>query len=544
MTYNNYRNRSAMDNYNSEELDEYERNRRNIVENSDNDFSEYDEDIDNNEMLYAKFGRSIKYNGDKKSGVNYLIYLFKNRGSLVSIFFLIFGIFLIFFGTKIATGYFSIDSPNISDNNNSYSDSNIPIKTTRNFVKYDEKFNPDTDPTDFKGKSYSNKDDQLDDEGLPRFLYNTWNHRPLESRHSNAIEVERAKLRNYIEATQNPSNCYKAPLCTCSAREGGLFSRIHARAVCLGLALASNCTYVDNPKRPGPTNYVDNGKCKYNNFPSRSAYDCSFLPISTCGRKEIFEINPPVPKSSSTQQCGSVKKRFRKIRQILLLENLPDEIIQSEIMSWIMRPNVIIQQNLKKWAKKLGLNSIEKFEKTLGVHIRHGDKANIPLKEKERTKFVDISRSVSRETGISIVNFMTDDATVRPQMKTLEEYEDNENLGQPKISVIEIPENEFPSFSVLNDHPDVEIDKAISKIKSKNEFDEVTMLFTQVILLSRSAYLAGSLSSNVFRTIYELNLNVHKSVSHKPAGRSFQPCVGSGWITSKLSKKMISKWNK
>ena len=41
---------------------------------------------------------------------------------------------------------------------------------------------------------------------------------------------------------------------------------------------------------------------------------------------------------------------------------------------------------------------------------------------------------------------MTDDATVRPQMKTLEEHEDNERLGEPKISVIEIPENEFPSF--------------------------------------------------------------------------------------------------
>jgi hypothetical protein len=230
--------------------------------------------------------------------------------------------------------------------------------------------------------------------------------RPPHS-HAGALQAARERFRHALHASQNPPDCAKAVLCTCSFRiaRAGLFAMLHGRAECLMKALVKNCTYVDDADmdvgRKYNDTYFNTGACDLSSVASR--WDCYFAPLGTCstrGAAHSWTI-------SVQQDCN---ERYGLLDAVAQRFGLPSHLlVNSELMAYVMRPTPRLAATVSQWAAQMGMETAEGMGKCLAVHVRHTDKKGVPKEEKQDTKFVGAAMDLTELFGHNLVNLMTDD---------------------------------------------------------------------------------------------------------------------------------------
>lgn len=336
----------------------------------------------------------------------------------------------------------------------------------------------------------------VDSKGIPLYLYNTWLKEPMSSYSTAAslsfqVDDELTRLRDIIEDQQDPVICEQANLCSCEVSGTDLFTQIHSRAFCLLLAYQKKCTLVDNPKQPGPSNYVNKEKCDYESSGTKSAWNCYFEPISKCADFEVYKSNPFKVLSKEKQVCKVTQNAFQKLRTELNLRKLSDLQIFAAFVSWVMRPNRELREQVKSVAESLGLATHQSLIETMATHLTK----RTVIKRRE----LDLIESIGSQVGAKMLHLATDDVGMKKKLER----------GRQMPTVLQIDPTEFPS------------------IRKDPEKDEGLLEIAQAIVLSRSNSLVGLLENDFDSVVYELMSTVRENAMFQPLnvqGESYRPC--------------------
>lgn len=201
------------------------------------------------------------------------------------------------------------------------------------------------------------------------------------------------------------------------------------------------------------------------------------------------------------QRCFNVRRYTKLIRKATGLTS--SLLVNSEILSYLMRPNKVLVDDVARWAKRLGVEHQSDLNSAVSVHIRHGDKRAVDMEEKNRTRIVGVTASMVRLLGSKNVLLMTDDQRASKIMHTLPLLPAHSQQGDDAIRT----EGKLQSLNVV-EIPFSEVRKSESIVPSNEEVDTTMdpagLLFVQVILLSQAQMLIGTQVSNVDRAIVEL----------------------------------------
>lgn len=223
-------------------------------------------------------------------------------------------------------------------------------------------------------------------------------------------DLKRARdaLREAVTALQHPDDCSTAKICTCGyPMKGGLFSMLHGRGLCLLTALANNCTLVDAPgvedKIVHKHAYIDQNECALNTVDS--PFECYFQPLSTCAFDKARRV-----RLYSRDSCDRFDELFNQVSQRFGISS--KLLLQTEMMSYIMRPNQRLHNSILEHGERMQLSSRANLSQCLAVHIRHTDKHGVPASEKLHTQFVGAADDLRKLYGFDVINYMTDDPAV------------------------------------------------------------------------------------------------------------------------------------
>eukprot|EP00750_Incisomonas_marina_P022555 INCI4977.12.p1 GENE.INCI4977.12~~INCI4977.12.p1 ORF type:complete len:509 (-),score=53.05 INCI4977.12:1487-2884(-) len=321
-------------------------------------------------------------------------------------------------------------------------------------------------------------------------------------------DLKRARddLRAVITALQHPDDCSTAKICTCGyPMKGGLFSMLHGRGLCLLNALANNCTLVDAPgvedKIVHKHAYIDQNACALDSVDS--PFECYFQPLSTCAFDKARRV-----RLYSRDSCDRFDELFSQVSQRFGISS--KLLLQTEMMSYIMRPNHRLHNSILEHGERMQLSSRANLSQCLAVHIRHTDKHGVPASEKLHTQFVGAADDLRKLYGFDVINYMTDDPGVDTLFKvrfsllrTVRSSPQSVLLTRSACIFWTIWRQVIPEVD-----PQVRVTTMSAAVRRKvmdeDDSDVGLPLLSHAMIMAQCPMLLGSQVSNVDRAVLEL----------------------------------------
>ena len=216
------------------------------------------------------------------------------------------------------------------------------------------------------------------------------------------------RFRKLIQFSQEPAICRKVCRVPHRMWVGGTASNLRRLAHSLLNAVLTECALVGQyPRTPSlsvSTGPVLRERCI---GAGRMAFDCYFLPVSTCFKAQGVEVAAEVSSNDISTNLDRVATMTGLRSEVLVMGTL---------LAWIMRPQHELAQALKFYGHVLGLDVPGARFRRIGMHIRKGDKHSLyPKHLKNHTFRISVhsfnawARRIAADLGAERVLFLTDD---------------------------------------------------------------------------------------------------------------------------------------
>jgi len=348
--------------------------------------------------------------------------------------------------------------------------------------------------------------------GVAKFLTDSWNVRNPSSRAFDALEQLKIEWRQIIYKNQHPEKCNTRPLCRCSNRAGGFFSKIHAISHCLIKAVSLNCTMVGFRGFTFKA-YTHPQHCQHNRE------WCYFEKISRCNPNALTTVTTFI----ASQTCEGWANDLKEVRILYPSMNQLKSslIVRSELLAFAFRANKATKQSIRSWARLLHTATAEEQKNFIGAHVRNGDKKTfMGFTDPELpTNYGPTLSRVANIVGTSNLHYMTDDVAFGNRINSVLGV-NNTTLSQLHT----VPFTVFPSYELHMKDPTARVANDLDS-ETIHSFDEGMLLFVEVFLLAHTVTLFGLQNSNVAQTATELHaLTQYPAVFGDVFQQVYRPC--------------------